>query len=70
MEETFIRFKLKILDTMMTYPELRLGQAAYTTLAFLRSDLADQVVATSLDPFYLNERMPAFLDFVEEQWTK
>ena len=70
MEETFIRFKLKILDTLAEYPQLRPGQAAYTALAGVRPDLADRVIGTALDPFYIDNRLGAFLDFVEENWTK
>lgn len=42
----------------------REGQAAYNVLSKERPDLASQINGTDLDPFYDNERLPAFYDWV------
>lgn len=53
------------------HPEWRMGQTAYNLLRALRPDLSDQVLGDpDLDPFYVNQKLPAFWSFVEGQWGK
>lgn len=49
--------------TQLAAPEQRRGQAHWNTLALLHPDVADQVPA-ELDPFYNDDRLPGFLEFV------
>lgn len=42
------------------HPEWRLGQALYNTLARAHPDIAAAISQTQADPFYDDERVPAF----------
>lgn len=44
------------------------GQKAFNLLASHRVDLAGRVRATELDPFYVDEVLPAFWEYVEAHW--
>lgn len=58
---------LRIEEVALSAPrEWRLGQALYNALADINSLLASGLVATNLDPFYKDERAPAFLNHLEE----
>lgn len=46
----------------------RRGQAAFNLLHVLRPDLADLVRGSEHDPFYTDERLPAFLEWLGERW--
>jgi hypothetical protein len=46
----------------------RMGQAYFNTLADVRSDLADLVRGSHLDPYYNDNRINEFLAFVAERW--
>lgn len=50
------------------HPEWRRGQTAVNVLTALRPDLEVGVCATPLDPFYQDERLEAFLSYIEEHW--
>lgn len=50
--------------------ELRAGQYIFNTLYLVRPDLADKIVATDIDPFYLDSRLNAFWTFLDENWDK
>ena len=39
---------------------MRAGQAAFSVLYQTRPDLANAINSTELDPFYRDERLPAF----------
>jgi hypothetical protein len=45
-----------------------MGQAYFNTLADVRSDLADLVRGSHLDPYYNDNRIDEFLAFVAERW--
>ena len=50
-------------------PELRAGQIAYNLLLQMNGGLADRVVASPrLDPFYNDERIPDFLEWLRVHW--
>jgi hypothetical protein len=48
------------------------GQVLYATLAFYRADLAEMIIGTLRDPFYVTgmggPRIHAFLVYVEQNW--
>lgn len=49
-------------------PTERLGQAYFNVLDDVRPDLADQIRATQLDPFYNDGLFRAFLEWVQANW--
>lgn len=46
----------------------RMGQTAFNVLVNVRPDLSEQVRGTDLDPFYKDDRLLAFYQWVEENW--
>jgi hypothetical protein len=42
------------------HPEQRIGQAAFNAVCKVEPEVANLVRATDLDPFYRDERLPAF----------
>lgn len=46
----------------------RPGQWAFNVLHSTRPDLSEQIRSGPLDPFYRNDRLPDFFQFVEENW--
>ena len=44
---------------------IREGQAAFNALFELRQDLSEQIRTTDLDPFYRDDRLPAFWAWLE-----
>jgi hypothetical protein len=49
-------------------PDWRMGQTYFNVLRQYRPDLSEQVRATKLDPFHIDSRIDAFLEFVSENW--
>ncbi len=47
----------------------RLGQWAMNSLIGVRDDIYHGVLHTTLDPYYLDERMPYFIDHVAILWS-
>lgn len=46
----------------------RPGQAAFNLLVQARPEIAGRVRGTAEDPFYVDDRLPAFWRFVEDDW--
>ena len=46
----------------------RRGQYAFNLLHSMKPKLAELVRATPIDPFHRDERIPAFLEFVQAHW--
>lgn len=44
------------------------GQFWFKLLHLHRPDLADEIRATDLDPFYVDDRLEAFFAYVESHW--
>jgi len=65
---TFADYKTAVARAQKRHPEWRRGQTAYIVLRRRRPDLADEVWATLLDPFSQDERLEAFLSYIEEHW--
>lgn len=49
-------------------PEWRPGQTYFNVLHAVRPDLSAQVRASRLDPFYMNHRIDAFLEWTLDHW--
>lgn len=48
----------------------RTGQAYFNALHEVDPVLAKKICASKLDPFYRDDRVPAFLDHVYTDWSK
>ena len=48
------------------FPQLRLGQAMYNILNSYHPNLAVSVRGTELDPFYRDDRVEDFLEYIKE----
>ena len=48
----------------------RRGQAYWNTLELHRKDLADKIRATKIDPYYRDERVPDFIDYLKDKWNQ
>lgn len=47
----------------------RKGQFAFNELFKVRPDLSEQVRATDMDPFYQDDILPLFWQWVEQNWS-
>jgi hypothetical protein len=65
MIDEFTRYQNRVDRYRKEHPEQRYGQAAFNVLYDERPELANQVRATLLDPFHVDERLTAFLRFIE-----
>lgn len=50
------------------FPEWRKGQTLFNALENVRPDLSVKVRTTDLDPFYRDDRIPAFTDWLYANW--
>jgi len=50
-------------------PQERAGQAAFNSLNEIRPDLSERVRTTGLDPFYQDDRLTDFFEFVAKNWA-
>ena len=48
-------------------PELRDGQALMIALMELNKDLYTDITGMDVDPFYLDERIPAFIEYIKDR---
>lgn len=67
MSDTFETF---ITEASWHERSLRPGQRYMNLLTDMRPDLAADVRANDLDPYYLDERIPMFLEFVMRHWER
>lgn len=56
------------LDRKHGAPAWRVGQTHFNVLWQLRPDLADAARGTQLDPFHRDDRVPAFLRWLRDNW--
>lgn len=47
---------------------LRKGQYAFNLLHTVRPDITAQILATELDPFYIDSKLPEFMARVKQVW--
>jgi hypothetical protein len=62
------RFHTLVEDARLSYPEWREGQTLFNVACDLDRLTLDQVRGTDLDPFYRDERIPAFTAYLRRQW--
>jgi len=57
---------------MLKRTDLRMGQAAFNTLASVDPDLADRITARwrDLDPYFDDSNVPAFLLAISKEWSQ
>lgn len=55
-------------EYMAKHPEQRAGQAAFNHLSDVDPTLARELWGTEFDPYYFDERLPAFYKEVERRW--
>lgn len=48
----------------------RLGQSFFNVLREVRPDLAERVRGTKVDPFYVDDKVTDFLNFVGSRWEE
>jgi hypothetical protein len=65
---TYEEWLVKANRTYGPHTEQRYGQWLYNSLHSIRDDIALGVVGTSLDPFYRDDIVPAFLCEVARRW--
>jgi hypothetical protein len=65
----FADYEAAVARARKRHPEWRPGQTAFNVLLRLHPDLSKAVMETPLDPFYQDERLPAFLGWVERCMT-
>ncbi len=46
----------------------RKGQTYFNVLVQVRPDLSERIRTSHLDPFYLDERIPEFLEWICTNW--
>ena len=64
--EESLRFWENFRLACVANPEWRTGQAMMNCLATVAPELYVMVTGTICDPFYRNEKIPAFLDYIGE----
>lgn len=64
----FAAYLLESYNYMNRHRALRGGQSFYNVLSYHRPDLAEKVVGTECDPYYDDNRIPAFLEYVGSNW--
>lgn len=70
MSKAFDKFAAFAAEYALDYPEQRAGQAFFNALWEKRPDLYKQMTQTELDPFNLDERLPAAWAYVMDNWEQ
>jgi hypothetical protein len=68
MAETFSHYLMNVSHSFVNSGHLRFGQTCFNVLYELDPDLADSIRATDLDPFYDDNKVPAFLERLSNEW--
>lgn len=50
-------------------PQWRSGQAHFNVLSMFRPDISEPLRGSTLDPFYQDDLLPAFLAHVANEWS-
>ncbi len=66
--EGFSGYLRKVQHAKREHPEWRNGQAHFVVLTKVRMDIARALWSTDVDPFYDDDKVPAFLASVGEMW--
>lgn len=68
LSKTYEEFVNRGAELFIEEPHLRVGQAYFIALNEIYPSLADEITATTLDPFYCSERLVDFLEYVQTRW--
>lgn len=68
MEKSFTDYFVEVGIAFYGNPEWRWGQSYFNALVEFRPELAEYLTGTEVDCFYRDDRVPAFLAFVEDAW--
>lgn len=63
----FQLYLAEVRKQMCENPEWRWGQTGFNVLRRLYPDLAENIAQTDLDPFFIDDRMPTFLKWLNRQ---
>lgn len=67
---TFEEYVVEVQREHLSNKALRLGQAYFNVLNRHRPDLAERVRGVfTMDPFYRDNNIPSFLEFLGDNWT-
>ena len=67
--DSFEEYVVDVAKMYREYPSLRLGQCYFNALIDYKPELAEKVRGRpSLDPFYQDKNIPAFLEFITNNW--
>lgn len=67
---SFEEWRLDLTEFAKNRPEWRIGQVAFNSLCEVRPEIADRIRGNgALDPFYIDANIPAFAEFVRENWN-
>lgn len=61
------KFYLLIGKAVLKNPELRKGQAAFNLLYEINPRIANEILGTEKDPFYIDSRMDIFVKYLYER---
>lgn len=65
---TFDEYVVEASEYQRENPHQRSGQVYFNVLYQVRPDLSERIRTTDLDPFYRDQRLPQFLEFVANNW--
>lgn len=65
---TFEEYRTRVYSGISRPVGWRVGQHAFNLLHEINPELADQVRATPMDPFYRDGKLPKFLVWVGQHW--
>lgn len=57
-----------VVENSKHYPNWRKGQLYFNCLHNMDPELANELRGSDKDPFYRDDRIPAFLIIVEQRW--
>lgn len=68
MKKSYQEF-LKALNNSIPNENLRTGQHAMALLYFYNLELYEKITGSSIDPFYLDNKLGVFFSYLEEHWN-
>lgn len=70
-EDTMMEiFGFSVLDYRAQHIEQRQGQASFNVLYLNRNKWSNEIRSTDLDPFFYDDRLPAFRKWLKEKFAQ
>lgn len=70
-EDTMMEiFGFSVVDYRQEHIEQRQGQASFNVLYQTRRKWSDEIRSTKLDPFFFDDRLPAFRRWLKEKFAQ